>query len=102
MGHLDFLVGGVGGGGEDRDSFFFSFFFFFFGGGGGVQGGGGGGAQAAGEEEDIRASLFQSGLSSLPGFFITLAPSCTSFNPLNLMRDQDRISPYNIYTISTR
>ena len=82
--------GGVEGGGEDRDSFFLFFFFF------------GGGAQAAGEEEDIRASLFQSGLSSLPGFFITLAPSCTSFNPLNLMRDQDRISPYNIYTISTR
>ena len=76
-----------GGGGGGRKKVFFIFFFW---------GGGGEG------EEDIRASLFQSGLSSLPGFFITLAQSCTSFNPLNLMRDQDRISPYNIYTISTR
>ena len=75
------------GGGEERDKVFFIFFIW----GGGEEG-----------EEDIRASLFQSGLSSLPGFFITLAQSCTSFNPLNLMRDQDRIFPYNIYTISTR
>ena len=61
------------GGGKRETKFFF---FFFWGGG---------------KEEDIRASLFQSGLSSLPGFSITLAPRCTSFNPLNLMSDQDRI-----------
>ena len=60
-----------GGGGEERDKV------FLFGVGGG--------------EEDIRASPFQSGLSSVPGFFITLAPRCTSFNPLNLTSDQDRI-----------
>ena len=78
------------GGGGKRETKFFLFFLF------GVGGGEGEG------EEDIRASLFQSGLSSVPGFFITLAPRCTSFNPLNLMSDQDRIFPYNIYTISTR
>ena len=66
-----------GGGGEERDKVFFIFFIFFIWGGGG--------------EEDIRASPFQSGLSSVPGFFITLAPRCTSFNPLNLTSDQDRI-----------
>ena len=54
-----------GGGGGERDKVFFIFF---------IWGGGGEG------EEDIRASLFQSGLSSVPGFFITLAPRCTSFN----------------------
>ena len=80
-----------GGGGKRETKFFFIFLFFLFGVGGGGEG-----------EEDIRASLFQSGLSSVPGFFITLAPRCTSFNPLNLMSDQDRIFPYNIYTISTR
>ena len=69
-----------GGGGRERQSFFL--FFFIWGGGGEGEGEG---------EEDIRASLFQSGLSSVPGFFITLAPRCTSFNPLNLMSDQDRI-----------
>ena len=66
------------GGGEERDKVFFIFFIFFY------LGWGGG-------EEDIRASPFQSGLSSVPGFFITLAPRCTSFNPLNLTSDQDRI-----------
>ena len=65
-----------GGGGKERDKVFFIFF---------IWGGGGEG------EEDIRASPFQSGLSSVPGFFITLAPRCTSFNPLNLTSDQDRI-----------
>ena len=86
-----------GGGGKRETKFFLFFLFFLFG-----VGGGGWVGRARQEEEDIRASLFQSGLSSLPGFSITLAPRCTSFNPLNLMSDQDRIFPYNIYTISTR
>ena len=55
--------------------------------------------------EDNQKTLrinFQTKVANVPWTFFYGLPQGTLFNPATPMSDQDRISPYNINTISTR